>query len=288
MSDWIAEAGGVWFEGSQSQLRRMQGQPVILPFTFVGQPAGLELLFVEDYFNSATRIRRGRVFQKDPKNGWRADAVSCFPNRGLENTANFFSVNRSYKTADVRIKRNDEIELGNNGSTSRWIVVHSEKVGLDGHYVTLKSKTFFGVLPEICWDLIPEPNRHDIRGALDAVVEAASIQAPQSVIDACRNAACHLISAKFPDSNPCGDEDLRALVTYFSNEAKAKKCTDAAEAILLLLERSTSHLINRLHSRAKANAAAALGTRPVSRRDAELAVSALAFLLQDFGWAVNE
>ena len=30
------------------------------------------------------------------------------------------------------------------------------------------------------------------------------------------------------------------------------------------------------------------GTRPVSRQDAGLAVGALAFLLQDAGWAVNE
>lgn len=275
MSDWIAEAGGVWFEGSQAQLRRMQGQPVILPFVVVGQHAGPELLFVEDYFNSATRIRRGRLFQKDQRNGWRADAVSCFPNRDLSNAANFFNVNRSYKTADVQITPGVEIELGNNGSKSRWIVVFSEKVGLDGHYVTLKSKTLFGVLPEILVDQIPEGNRHDIVTSTEAVVEAASIQAPQSVIDACRNAACHLISAYHPQSNPDGIKDLGGLVRWLNDNNK-RACGSAGE------------LINNLHSRAKPNAAASRGTRPVSLRDAEMAVSALAFLLQDFGWAVNE
>ena len=44
-------------------------------------------------------------------------------------------------------------------------------------------------------------------------------------------------------------------------------------------------IINSLHSRAKANAAAQHGTRPVSRQDANLSVDAIAFLLQDFGWA---
>lgn len=275
MSDWIAEAFGVWFEGSRSQLRRMQGQPVILPFNVVGDTRQLDLLFVEDYFNSLTRIRRGRLFKKDDRNGWPAYGVSCFPNRDLSNPENRFDVNRAYKTADLQIKPNDEIKLGNNGSTSHWIVVHAEKVGLDAHYVTLKSKTYFGVLPEVQWDLIPEPNRQDIRGALDAVVEAASIQAPQSVIDACRNAACHLISAQWPDSNPDGDKELGKLVRWL-NEKDKRACGSAGE------------LINNLHSRAKPNAKAMLGTRAVSRQDAELAVSALAFLLQDFRWAVNE
>ena len=288
MIQYIAEAQGLWYEGSQSWLRRMQGQPIILPFAVVGEPAGRELLFLEDHFNSATRIRRGRLFERDQRNGWPADAVSCFPNRDLRNAANFFNVNRSYKTADVQIKPGVEIELGDNGAKSPWIIVLSEKTGLEGHYVTIKSKTLFGILPEILVDQIPESNRHDVLSSIEAVVEAASIQAPQSVIDTCRNAACHLISARFPETNPNGEKDLGDLVRHFASEAKAKLCTDAAEAVLFLLERSSSHLINRLHSRAKANAAASLGTRPVSLRDADLAVSALAFLLQDFGWAVNE
>ncbi|MGC1547402.1 MAG: hypothetical protein WA777_02635 [Rhodanobacter sp.] len=270
MIQFIAEAQGLWYEGSQSWLRRIQGHPMTLPFAVVGKPAGQELLFLEDYFNSATRIRRGRLFEKDGRNGWPADVVSRFPNRDLHNAANLFSVNRSYKTADIQIRPGDEIELGDNGARSRWIVVLSERTGLDGHYVTLKSKTFFGVLPELLTDQIPESNRHDVVSSMEAVVDAASIQAPQSVIDACRNAACHLISAKFFESNPDGRKDLGGLVSWLAQDKKM--CSSA------------SYLINDFHSRAKANAAASRGTRPVSRRDAELAVSALAFLLQDFEW----
>lgn len=114
------------------------------------------------------------------------------------------------------------------------------------------------------------------------------MQAPQSVIDACRNAASHMISAKFPQSNPNGKHDLGALVKWLINQGNIKKCTDTADSLLYLLEASTSHLVNQLHSRGKANAAANHGTRPVSQRDADLSVSAIAFLLQDFGWAANE
>jgi hypothetical protein len=193
----------------------------------------------------------------------------------LNNAANVFNANRAYKTADIHIKPGTEIELGDQGSGSRWIVVLSEHIGLEGHFLTLKSKTLFGVLPELATDAIPESNRHDVVGSLNAVVEAASVQAPQSVIDACRNAACHVISARFAASNSDGKNDLGKLVKYLVNE-KMSALADAVD------------LINRLHSRAKANAAASHGTRPVSRRDAELAIGALAFLLQDAGWAVNE
>lgn len=272
MTRFIAEAQGLWYEGSQSWLRRIQGHPIILPFSVVGKPAAQELLFLEDYFNSATRIRRGQLFQKDDRNGWPADVVSRFPNRDLQNNLNRFDVNRSYTTADVQIRPGDEVELGDNGATSRWIVVLSERTGRQGHYVTIKSKTFFGVLPELLAEQIPQANRVDVLNSMDAVVEAASIQAPQSVIDACRNAACHLISAKFPESNLDGNKDLNDLAKWLAREDKLS-CTGSA-----------SNLINRLHSRAKANAAASRGTRPVSRRDADLAVSALAFLLQDFEW----
>ncbi|WEN15395.1 hypothetical protein PY254_01560 [Rhodanobacter sp. AS-Z3] len=271
MIHFIAEAQGLWYEGSQSWLQRIQGHPIILPFAVLGKPVGQELLFLEDYFNSATRIRRGRLFEKDMRNSWPADVVSRFPNRDLHNNVNRFDVNRSYKTADFQIGVGDEVELGDNGARSRWIVVLSEKAGLEGYYVTLKSKTFFGVLPELLPDQIPESNRHDVLGSMDAVVDAASIQAPQSVIDACRNAACHLISAKFPASNPGGKQDLGKLVGWLAKNER-ESCGSAG------------NLINSLHSRAKANAAASRGTRPVSRRDAELAVNSLAFLLQDFGW----
>ena len=275
MIQYIAEAQGLWYEGSGSWLRRIQGNPMILPLSVAGRAPGQELLFHKDYFNSATRIRRGRVFEKDVRNGWAADCVARFPDRDLNNAANDFNVNRAYKTADIQIKPGTEIELGDHGSGSRWIVVLSERIGLEGHFLTLKSKTLFGVLPELVPDAISESNRHDVVGSLNAVVEAASVQAPQSVIDACRNAACHVISAMFPDSNPNGKNDLGKLVKYLAND----KMDALAHA---------GDLINRLHSRAKANAAASRGTRPVSRRDAELAVGAIAFLLQDTGCADDE
>ena len=181
--------------------------------------------------------------------------------------------------------------LGDNNAQSYWTVVFSEKAGLDAHYLTLKSKTYLGVLPEVNRSAIPEANRQDILQALDAVVEAAPIQAPQPVIDACRNTACHMITAKFSESNPKGDKDLGKLVAWLEREGRGKDkpgrktCTEAASALVCMLDSYAGYLIKELHSRAKANASADRKTRPVSRQDANLAVDAIAFLLQDFGWA---
>jgi hypothetical protein len=285
---YIAEAQGLWYEGSAAWLRLMQGHPIMLPFKIRSSPGHECYVFLEDYFNSATRIRRGRLFQKDARNSWEASTVSRFPNKDLQNFAGQFNVNRAYKVADVALKVGCEIILGDNNAESIWCIVLAEKTGLDGYYITIKSKTFLGVLPEIDSDKIPESNRNDILMAIDAVVESAPMQSPQSVIDACRNAASHIISAKFPASNPKGKKDLGGLVTWLINQGRLKSCVDAADAVLYLLEAETSHLVNMLHSRGKANAAAIHGTRPVSRRDADLAVNAVAFLLQDFGWAANE
>lgn len=273
---YIAEAQGLWYEGTQAWLRSVQGLPIILPFVIVDEGPTLDRLFVEDYFNSSTRIRRGRLFERDNnKNGWSANCVSRFPHRDTSNPSNTFNVDRAYCTASGSPKLGAEISLGDSGASSRWIVVLSERIGLEGCFVTLKSKTHLGVLPELIVSAIPPGSRHDVRAAVEAVIETATIQAPQATIDTCRNAACYITSAKYPASSPDGANDLGPLVRYLGEQGM-KAQADAGD------------LIRLLHARAKANSEANHGTRAVSRSDAELAVSALAFLLQDFGWAVND
>ena len=269
--NYLVEAHGLWFEGSSFVLQPVQRVLTILPISFPGQTARVELAFEEDYFNSATRIRRGRFYQRDDsmKHWGPRNVLSPLVDRF---SMTRFDANRSFRTAEESVKPGCVAVLGDNNAQSYWTVVFSEKMGLEAHHLTLKSKTYFGVLPEIDRNAIPEANRQDILQALDAVVEAAPIQAPQPVVDACRNAACHMITAKFPESNPTGEKDLGPMVRWL-NDNKHKTKAGVAD------------IINRLHSRAKANAAAQHGTRPVSQQDANLAVDAVAFLLQDFGWA---
>ena len=283
--NYIAEAG-IWYEGDSFALRVMLQNTILLPICFPDHHLDGVMLFREDYSDAATRIRRGRLYREDNRmKTWGAENVSLFPHSDGRHKTNDFRVNHSYITAEGPVNPGWTAVLGDNNAQSYWTVVFAEKMGLEAHYLTLKSKTYFGVLPEVNRDAIPEANRQDILRALDAVVETAPIQAPQPIIDACRNAACHMISAKFPGSNTNGKKDLGHIVKWLIKVGTIESCAHAASAIPCLLDASSGHLINQLHSRAKANAAAQHGTRPVSQQDANLAVDAIAFLLQDFGWA---
>ena len=289
--NYIAEAQGIWYEGDSYSLRVMLQNAMLLPICFPGHPLSDGMLFREDYFDSATRVRRGMLYRKDDnKRTWGAENVSLFPHSDGRHKANVFRVNRCYATVESSVNSGWTAVLGDNNAQSYWTVVFSEKMGLEAHYLTLKSKTYFGALPEVNRAAIPEANRQDILQALDAVVEAAPIQAPQPVIDACRNAACHMITAKFPESNPKGNKDLGQLASWLEKEGHCKKKAgkadvEATDALIELPDSYASYLMNELHRRAKANAAAARRTRPASQQDANLAVDAIAFLLQDFGWA---
>ena len=280
--NYIAEAHGLWYEGNQSWMQLIQRHGILLPVQLPGLPGPRTLLFREDHFDPATRIRRGRLYEHTDAS-WAPKNVTPRPYAD-------FHINALYKTAECQIKGGWTAVLGDNNAQSYWTVVFSEKMGLEAHYLTLKSKTYFGVFPEVNRDAIPEANRQDILQALDAVVEAAPIQAPQPVIDACRNAACHMITAKFPESNPKGNKDLGQLASWLEKEGHCKKKAgkadvEATDALIELPDSYASYLMNELHRRAKANAAAARRTRPASQQDANLAVDAIAFLLQDFGWA---
>ncbi|MBU2755210.1 hypothetical protein HFU84_10810 [Acidithiobacillus sp. CV18-2] len=271
--EYIAEAQGLWYEGNNTWLRLIQNHPIILPIRLCDNHIK-QLMFVEDYFNSSTRIRRGRIYERTDKDVWPNSNVAHYPYSDSLHMENPFRANRSYKAAENTLPIDSEVILGKNDSESYWTVVLSEKIDLDVHYLTLKSKTYFGVLPEIIPDSMPEADRESILMALEAVVRAAPIQAPQPVIDACLNATCRMICAKYPASNPDGKKDLGKMVKWL-NGNRFQAHGDAAD------------LVRFLHSRAKANAAADRDTRPVSQQDANLAVDAVAFLLQDFGWGVT-
>ena len=49
---YIAEAQGLWYEGSGVWLRLIQQHPVLLPIAFQGQFPHVELLSREDYFGA--------------------------------------------------------------------------------------------------------------------------------------------------------------------------------------------------------------------------------------------
>ena len=193
--EYLAKKHGLWLEGAYSRLRLITPPPVVLPFGLNGHANGNIYVFCEDYFDSATRVRRGRLYQSSGRNGDRFEVVNFFP---YSSPSNGCPIDEIYETARLTIKAGQEVILGDNLAQTYWTVVLAERRGWDAYYITLKSKTFLGVLPELLSEEIPANNREDIHRALDAVVEAASVQAPQPVIDACRVAATHMLLAMYP------------------------------------------------------------------------------------------
>lgn len=286
MAYFLAEFEGEYYRGSVANLRLIDTMPLLLPIKSVDDPSARDgFFFYEEYFDATTRTRRGRLFRCSQNNRWNQSRMT--PSPIFESSV--VTVNNAYESAfSADFSTGAHVSLGDAGGPTRWTVVLNER-GIFGESVlTLKSTTYLGVLPEVRWDAIPESNRQEIRSVLDAVVTTASTQAPQPVIDACRNAVSLLISIGFQESNPDGKKDLGKLVNWLIEHGKLKKCTDTAASLLYLMEASVSHLTNQLHNRSKANASAKHGTRPVSQYDASLAVNCVAFLLQDLGWAVNE
>lgn len=194
LSDYIAQIEGDYYEGTHVKLRLITPQPVILSSRLEDKFAhsGSKIIFVEDYFNSGTRIRRGRLYMESNKKSWSPENISPKPvSTDIDPSGVIVAnVNESYETYTGQDKKyGSAIVLGDGSVESRWRVVLAERVLSDGLMVTLNSKTFLGVLPDVVLEAIPEKNRQDILQAIDAVVESATSQAPQPVIDTCRNDA---------------------------------------------------------------------------------------------------
>ena len=66
--NYMVEANGLWYEGTSANLRLMPQYPTVLPIEFSGDVSKKIRIFLEDYFNSATRIRRGRLYEKELDN----------------------------------------------------------------------------------------------------------------------------------------------------------------------------------------------------------------------------
>ena len=286
MMDYIAVIEGDYYEGNDNNLRIMNPRPMVLPLVVMGnsnQEVG-SIVFIEDYFNSAARIRRGRVYIPGIQNSWYKGMISPLPpifraQSTANQNVNQVKVQVSYMSLNSSVMpTGTEVLLGRKGSQSSWSVVLAEQDLSSGLVLTLKAKTFFGVLPDVDASALPDNNRQDILYALDAVVETASTQAPQAAVEASKNAVYELVLAKYPQSITRVADELGVMAKWL--------CNNVDEHGNKMQSRGTAvDIVNKLHSRGKANAAKARNTRPLSLEDANLAVSAVAFLLQDFGWA---
>lgn len=125
----------------------------------------------------------------------------------------------------------------------------------------------FGFLPRVKEGILSADDLVRVGSALDDVVQGYRSSPPASVIDRCRDALTVILSIKLEITG----KDLGHLIKVFDEAAQTKTVVS-----------SLAHTVARLHARAKP---AETKFPPVSDRQAELAVGAVAEVLVSLNWA---
>lgn len=156
------------------------------------------------------------------------------------------------------------------GSQSNFTIgelVHFEPDAIGQELLTIKMRPQFGFLPRIREGVLSAEDQRRVESALDDVVQGFRSSPPASVIDRCRDALTVFLSIEL---NVTG-KDLGYLIKKY--DAVKDKRTVVA---------NLGHTVARLHARGKP---AETKFPPVSDRQAELAVGAVAEALVSLGWA---
>lgn len=223
-------------------------------------------VFLEDFYDSKSRIRRGRIYlanQSQPM-PWRASNGAVL---GRFDTYNRSSIWVSYYKDG---KRPIYVLLGDKARFTHWKLVDLELLVTGEELLTLKAISSFAVLPELLDSEIPHDDLTLIQKIMNQVVDEAHTASADSVVDCCREAASAVIGSYVGEPT----KDLGQLVTVLGQDPFKKE-----------LAQNSAAIINRFHPRRKSSELRSKGLRRISDEDAQLAVQCLGVILVEIGWA---
>lgn len=260
-----------------------------LPGSFDSNPHSW--MYVDSSFDPASRIRRGRLFQKYDNLGWEIVQVEAHPaiNSDLLKAAN--NGGRVPKELSLFIECTDllqkpnqgqgmQLALGQRDGHSLWRILQTERLATGDVLVTMRAESAFGILPALDKTKVHPLSLRSVEAALDRVVNSAYKELPQSVVDHCRNAAVMVVS-RWMQSVQQAEAPIEQDLGFWISELRR---TFGEKDMLAL--RAALETINRLHPRGKDNEAHKHGLRQITEADAEYAVHALSFVLREVKWAV--
>jgi len=292
---------GLVYEGRDGPTHPVWPTPILVQATLIENPGDLQKLpgdfdsspynwmFVDQSFDPASRVRRGRLFQSFGNAGWETVHVEAHPAHSSDVNRIANGVGRTGKELSVFMectsllqKRNRgegmQLALGQRDSYSLWLIIQTERIATGDVLVTLRAESPFGILPQLDKSKIHPDYVKGVEAALERVLNSAYRELPQSVVDHCRNAAVMVISRWMQAETGAGapvEQDLghwiRAVKNHFGEH----------EMVAL---RSALEAINRLHPRGKDNEANKYQLRQVEEADAEYAVHAISFVLRELKW----
>jgi hypothetical protein len=293
--EYLAFRRGIIYEGNFQQLWALYPIPEIsfVQCDFIDiKPAANRFIFREDSFDSIARIRRGRIYyyyeRADIGSNWYRRSISnglYGPIIGLHHDDEKFDYDAAAKIAEPRQIKDTigaEIDIGSHGYASKWKIIEAER-NVHGHIVfTVKSISFFGLIPELASDSIKTKDGVELLGSdkteivnsINGVIDTLSIQQPTVVADSARE-CCKVI-----------------LTKWYGQECYGKDLGDVAKMLgknhLILC--SAANLISRFHSNGKSAERENKELRGIniigpSMDDAEICIYLLGLIIRVIGWA---
>lgn len=288
------DSGATYVGETMSSGYRCQSEPFLAPIRFALGPnvAGFEKtegafnlpkrIFKEVFFDPITRVRRGEVYAQYPSQPVRWTAQDHY----RKDMGNAFIALGSKYLFDLVTYQHDRLEelrsnfgnrscprvvLGDDEFTTFWKIISVESSISKVPVLTIKSEQFFGEVPEIVADKVPESVRQNLTVLLDDIASSAHRLSPVAVVDRCRDC----LAMVFGGANGAPDKDLTPSMNEWVRSG------GNSEDVRVHCGR----IVARLHSRGKPNEQAAKGLPPLSESDALLALRCLWTVLIEFGCA---
>jgi hypothetical protein len=243
----------------------------------------IPLVFREDSFDPATRLRRGRLYLESghKPEDWQVQPHPAQAGELLEAQSNAGKLPRrlvafyAWPAAKELGGRSGSVllALGTKDAFTLWRIVGIERLVTGEDLLTLRARSALGVLPELNPAAIPPQDLAGVSEALERLARAAYTADPETVAQLARDAAQGCLAAWLAerrDDPRIKQQDLRELARML----KGKR------------NKSVVKLLARLHARAQPDAQDQYGARPVAQGDAELAIAAVGMLLRELGWTL--
>jgi hypothetical protein len=247
----------------------------------------LTFVFREDSFDAVTRVRRGRLYQagNSQPQEWHVQPHPAYKEEVGVDADHGGRLRKSLHTFHVfrglakTFGGNSElaIAIGSGDSISLWSILMIERNFIGEDLITMKARSTLGLLPPLAKNDIPIGSLARVESAIFKVADAAHRESPTSIIDRCRDAAQVVLAAWFAPLTNKIEADMPDL-------AKLAAAIEKAYPARLILN-SSAKIIARLHARAKPNVQLENNIPAPGEWEAQTAVSLLATLLLEIGWA---
>tara|TARA_R110000744_G_scaffold299518_8_gene408909 strand:+ start:1427 stop:2305 length:879 start_codon:yes stop_codon:yes gene_type:complete len=283
----ISKHSDITYQGDKSHGYRLES-PNLTPYYFVGKSFDVDeqqkefdskptQIFVEDYFDPVTKIKRGRFYGNPHEFEWyiqdstRKDLALAACRDGAAQRDRLITYQRSPLSELRNSLAYPDVVLGKEPFITIWKIVSIETSVFDVPIVTLKSHRSLGELPNIVKSNVPEDVHSSLVNALEKLESSVNRLGPTDVVDRCRD----VLSIVFGTLSNDRTKDLGVSINNYVKALPKNQDNMVAWA---------ARIVNRLHPRGKPNEQFKQGFREPSEQDAQLAVKCVWIVLIELGW----